>query len=41
MKVEAKNLQTGHSTLITYDSFKLDAGIRDEVFTTHYLEKEQ
>ena len=41
MKIEARNLQTGHSTSISYDSFQLDAGIKDEIFTTHYLEKEQ
>jgi len=41
MKIEARNRQTGHSTSISYDSFRLDAGIKDEVFTTHYLEKEQ
>jgi hypothetical protein len=41
MRLEAKNLQTGHRTIITFDSFKLDPEVKEELFTTRYLEKEQ
>jgi hypothetical protein len=41
MRLEAKNLQTGHRTIISFDSFKLDPEVKEELFTTRYLEKEQ
>lgn len=41
MKIEAKNIQTGHKTEIVFENYKLDPNVKDEYFTTRYLEKEQ
>jgi outer membrane lipoprotein-sorting protein len=41
MKVQAKNLQTQHRTDLVFDSYKLDPGLKDDYFSTRYLEKEQ
>ena len=38
--LEAKNLQTGHSTVITIDQFKVNNGVKDDLFTTRYMEQQ-
>ncbi len=38
--LEAKNLQTGHSTVITIDQFKVNNGVKDDFFTTRYMEQQ-
>ena len=38
--LEANNLQTGHSTLITIDQFKVNNGVKDDFFTTRYMEQQ-
>ena len=40
MRLETKNLQTGHQTVIKFDNFKVNQKVRDEFFTTRYMEKE-
>jgi predicted RND superfamily exporter protein/outer membrane lipoprotein-sorting protein len=35
-----KNVQTGHSTMITIENFKTNVGVKDDYFTTRYMEKE-
>lgn len=40
MRLEAANTQTGHRTVIQYDSFKANQQVRDDLFTTRYLERE-
>jgi hypothetical protein len=40
MRLETKNVQTGHKTIITFDNFKSLVGVKDEVFTPRYMEKE-
>ena len=40
MHLEAANAQTGHRTIIRYDDFKANQGVRDEFFTTRYMERE-
>jgi len=40
MRLEAKNLQTGHQTVIKFDNFKVNQKVRNEFFTTRYMEKE-
>jgi hypothetical protein len=41
MTSEARNGQTGHTTVVRIANFKLDRGIGGEVFTTRYLEQER
>ena len=38
--LEAKNLQTGHSTVITIDQFKVNNGVKDDFFTTRYMDQQ-
>jgi len=38
--LEARNLQTGHSTVITIDNFKVNIGVKDDYFTTRYMEQQ-
>jgi hypothetical protein len=38
--LEAKNLQTGHSTVIAIDQFKVNNGVKDDFFTTRYMEQQ-
>lgn len=38
--LEARNLQTGHSTNITIDNFKVNVGVKDDYFTTRYMEQQ-
>lgn len=40
MRLEAKNLQTNHQTVIHFENFKVNQKVRDEFFTTRYMEKE-
>jgi predicted RND superfamily exporter protein/outer membrane lipoprotein-sorting protein len=40
MRLEASNVQTGHRTLIQFDNFKANQHVKDEFFTTRYMEKE-
>ena len=40
MRLETTNIQTGHKTVIRFESFKADQGIQSEFFTTRYMEKE-
>ncbi|MEW6618368.1 MAG: outer membrane lipoprotein-sorting protein [bacterium] len=38
-KREIINHKTGHRTIITFENIEIDKGIRDDVFTTGYLER--
>ena len=38
--LEAKNLQTGHQTVITIDQSKYNTGVKDDFFTTRYMEQQ-
>jgi uncharacterized protein len=40
MRLEANNVQTGHRTVIQFDNFKANQQVKDEFFTTRYMEKE-
>jgi len=40
MRLEATNVQTGHRTVIKFDNFKANQQVKDEFFTTRYMEKE-
>jgi uncharacterized protein len=40
MRLEASNVQTGHRTVIKFDNFKANQMVKDEFFTTRYMEKE-
>ncbi len=40
MKLEATNVQTGHKTIISFENFKVNQKVRDDFFTTRYMEKE-
>jgi outer membrane lipoprotein-sorting protein len=40
MKLESENLQTGHKTMIQFENFKVNQKVRDDFFTTRYMEKE-
>jgi outer membrane lipoprotein-sorting protein len=40
MRLEMANTQTGHKTVIRFENFKAGQGIKDEFFTTRYMEKE-
>lgn len=39
MRMEAENLQTGHTTLIELTQFKADQNLGDQYFTTRYLDQ--
>lgn len=41
MTLNAQSVQTGHSTKIVYDSFKVNQGVRDEYFSPRYMERER
>jgi hypothetical protein len=38
--LEARNMQTGHSTVIAIDNFKVNIGVKDDYFTTRYMEQQ-
>ncbi len=40
MKLESENLQVGHKTIIQFENFKVNQKVRDDFFTTRYMEKE-
>lgn len=40
MHLETSNVQTGHRTVIKFDNFKANQQVKDEFFTTRYMEKE-
>ncbi len=40
LRLEAVNIQTGHRTVIRYGDFRANQQVKDEVFTTRYLERE-
>lgn len=40
MRLESRNLQSGHQTVIRFENFKANQKVRDEFFTTRYMEKE-
>jgi outer membrane lipoprotein-sorting protein len=40
MRLEAENLQSGHKTVLEFKNFKANQGVKDELFTTRYLEKQ-
>ena len=40
MRLEANNIQTGHRTVIKFENFKVNQQVKDEFFTTRYMEKE-
>ncbi len=41
MRLEAVNLQTGHKTVVEFQNFKVNQKIKDDFFTTRYMEREQ
>jgi outer membrane lipoprotein-sorting protein len=41
MRLESRNLQTGHRTTIEYEEFAANVGVPEDVFTTRYMEREQ
>jgi outer membrane lipoprotein-sorting protein len=41
MRLEAENLQTGHKTVVEFQNFKVNQQIKDDFFTTRYMEREQ
>jgi predicted RND superfamily exporter protein/outer membrane lipoprotein-sorting protein len=41
MRLEAVNLQTGHKTVVEFQNFKVNQQIKDDFFTTRYMEREQ
>jgi hypothetical protein len=40
MQLEAANLQTGHRTIIRFENYKVNQQVKDEFFTTRYMERE-
>lgn len=40
MRLEASNVQTGHRTVIRFDNFKANQQVKEEFFTSRYMEKE-
>jgi outer membrane lipoprotein-sorting protein len=40
MRLEAHNVQSGHTTIITFENYHANVGVKDAVFTTRSLEKE-
>lgn len=40
MRLETSNAQTGHRTVIKFENFKANQKVKDEFFTTRYMEKE-
>ena len=41
MRLESRNVQTGHRTTIEYEEFAANVGVPEDVFTTRYMEREQ
>lgn len=40
MHLEANNVQTNHRTVIKFENFKVNQQVKDDFFTTRYMEKE-
>jgi predicted RND superfamily exporter protein len=40
MKLEMTNLQTGHRTTLTFKTFEVNQGVKDDLFTARYMERE-
>lgn len=40
MELEAENVQSNHKTIIEFKNFKTNLGVKDELFTSRYLEKQ-
>jgi hypothetical protein len=40
MRLETSNTQTGHRTIIQFENFKANQQIKDDFFTTRYMERE-
>ena len=40
MRLEAANMQTGHKTVIQFQNFKANQNVKDEFFTTRYMERD-
>jgi outer membrane lipoprotein-sorting protein len=40
MRLESENVQTGHKTVIQFENYKANQKVRDDFFTTRYMEKE-
>ncbi len=40
MRLEAENKQTGHKTVIQFQNFKANQNVKDEFFTTRYMERD-
>ena len=40
MRLEAANTQNGHRTVIQFENFKANQNIKDDFFTTRYMERE-
>jgi outer membrane lipoprotein-sorting protein len=41
MKLEAENVQTSHQTAIEFENFRANQNVRDDYFTTRYMERER
>jgi outer membrane lipoprotein-sorting protein len=40
MHLQASNVQTGRRTIIQFENFKVDQNVKDDYFTTKYMERE-
>lgn len=40
MELQSENVQSGHKTVIAFKNYKANQGVKDELFTTRYLEKQ-
>lgn len=40
MYLEAENVQSNHKTILEFKNYKANQGVKDELFTTRYLEKQ-
>ncbi|HEY5995319.1 MAG TPA: outer membrane lipoprotein-sorting protein [Gallionellaceae bacterium] len=40
MRLESENLQSGHKTIIQFENYKVNQKVRDDFFTTRYMEKD-
>ncbi len=40
MRLEMHNVQSGHATIITFENYRANVGVKEAVFTTRFLEKE-
>ncbi len=40
MRLEAENKQTGHKTVIQFQNFKANQNVKDDFFTTRYMERD-